>query len=135
MPATSKVCTACGELKSLDDFDKNPQGALGRQSRCKVCRRKASTPKAAKPAQPKVEKAAASNGHISFADAAAQVLADAGQPMRVPEIAAAVLSKKLWRGESKNPAQTLSGAIQRELKGKSSRFARAGRGMFTGVSK
>lgn len=38
MPST-KRCTKCGEVKSLDEFNRQRGGALGRRSRCRVCQR------------------------------------------------------------------------------------------------
>ena len=34
----SRSCTKCGEIKSLDEFDKAPRGKYGREARCKACR-------------------------------------------------------------------------------------------------
>ena len=36
----TKVCTKCGEEKSLDDFYRNKNTKDGRMSECKTCRRK-----------------------------------------------------------------------------------------------
>jgi 5-methylcytosine-specific restriction endonuclease McrA len=37
--SSTKRCTKCGEVKSLDAFHRNRRGALGRQSRCRACLR------------------------------------------------------------------------------------------------
>lgn len=37
MRMTSKVCCACKEAKSLDDFSLNKAGSHGRHSKCKLC--------------------------------------------------------------------------------------------------
>jgi len=70
---------------------------------------------------------------MSLLDAAAQLLSDAGRPMRCKEIVDAVIARGLWSpGTGKTPDRTLSAAFQRELKkGEASRFAKAGPGQFT----
>lgn len=35
----TKCCTACGQVKRLDEFNKHRAGRFGLQSQCKVCRR------------------------------------------------------------------------------------------------
>lgn len=37
MSVESKICTGCGLTKSLDQFNKNIRGKLGRQPKCKRC--------------------------------------------------------------------------------------------------
>jgi len=37
--ALKKKCSACAEVKSLDDFVKNKLGKLGRHSQCRQCQR------------------------------------------------------------------------------------------------
>ena len=34
-----KTCSRCNQIKSLDMFDKNPNGKWGRSARCKTCRK------------------------------------------------------------------------------------------------
>ena len=47
-----------------------------------------------------------------------------------------VLAANLWEGKAKEPHQSLSGAVQREIKdkGKESRFKKTGRGLFEFVA-
>ena len=65
-------------------------------------------------------------------DAAAQVLADAGEPLNAKEIVALMLGRKLWSTNGKTPAATIYAAIIREIrtKGDAARFRKAGRGKF-----
>jgi hypothetical protein len=69
----------------------------------------------------------------SALDAAAQVLADRGEPMTAPALIAAMAEQKLWTSPNgKTPAATLYAAILREIttKGKESRFSRPEPGKF-----
>ncbi len=70
---------------------------------------------------------------VSALDAAAQVLAQAGRPMRVKEIIAAVTEQGLWSSPNgKTPEATLYAAILREIstKGDAARFRKVERGQF-----
>lgn len=66
-------------------------------------------------------------------DAAAQVLADAGEPMRCGDMVKKMLSTGLWKTDGKTPAATIYAAIIREIstKGEQSRFRKTNRGLFT----
>jgi hypothetical protein len=80
--------------------------------------------KAAKP--PKEKK-------VSALAAAAQVLANASEPMNCQALIEAMAGKGLWSSpHGKTPAATLSAAILREikLKGKEARFRKTDRGLF-----
>lgn len=107
----------------------------------------AKTPKAAKaatspkaksdmsdrPATPaKVAKDAATDKPISGLDAAAKVLADAGQPMRARELVNTMIERGLWKSGGKTPWATIYAAMAREIaaKGKASRFRKTDRGLF-----
>jgi len=71
---------------------------------------------------------------MSLLDAAAQVLADADEPMNTREMVDAVTAKGLWKpGTGKTPHATLYSAILRETKhkGDESRFVKVERGRFT----
>ncbi len=65
-------------------------------------------------------------------DAAARVLADAGEPLSAKEIVALMLGRKLWSTNGKTPHATIYAAIIREIqtKGDAARFRKAGRGKF-----
>ena len=65
-------------------------------------------------------------------DAAAQVLAEAGQPMGCKEMVERMLAKGLWQTGGKTPAATIYSAIIREIavKGDDSRFRKVDRGRF-----
>jgi len=83
-------------------------------------------PKAKKARQPKEKR-------LSAIDAAAQILASAKEPMNAKELIEAMKAKALWTSPGgKTPHATLFSAIIREIsvKGKESRFVKAGRGKF-----
>ena len=70
---------------------------------------------------------------VSALDAAAQVLAKAGKPMRAQELIAAMAEQNLWKSPcGKTPHATLYAAMMREArdKGSASRFKKLGRGQF-----
>lgn len=73
------------------------------------------------------------NRPMSGLDAAAKVLADAGEPMRVKDIVETADKKGLWRSKAgKTPEATVYAAIIREIrdKGVDSRFKKTARGTF-----
>ena len=81
----------------------------------------------------KKEKPAPKPKKLSAIDAAAQVLAEAGQPMTCMEMIDAMSKKKLWTTPGgQTPHATLYSAILREIskKGKESRFTKTERGKF-----
>jgi hypothetical protein len=91
---------------------------------------KAKTPKTPKtPKAPKAEKAKKTSG----LDAAAQVLTNAGQPMRCKDMVETMLAKGMWKTDGKTPAATIYAAILREIqtKGGEARFKKTDRGLFT----
>ncbi len=70
---------------------------------------------------------------LSALDAAAQVLAETGQPMNTREMIETLAAKKLWTSPGgKTPHATLYSAILREIneKGKDARFVKTERGKF-----
>ena len=69
---------------------------------------------------------------MSGLDAAAKVLADAGEPLNCKTIVERAIEKGYWKTGGKTPAATVYAAILREIqkKGDASRFAKADRGMF-----
>jgi len=66
-------------------------------------------------------------------DAAAQVLAEAKEPLGAKEMVERMLAKGLWRTGGKTPAATIYAAIIREIatKGSDARFRKVERGKFT----
>jgi hypothetical protein len=81
----------------------------------------------------KNQKPAPKPNKLSAIDAAAKVLADAGQPMNCQEMIDAMAAKGYWASPGgKTPAATLYSAILREIgkKGKESRFTKTERGKF-----
>lgn len=77
------------------------------------------------------------NRPMSGLDAAAKVLADKGEPMRVSDIVEAAAKKGLWKSKAgKTPEATVYAAIIREIrdKGVESRFVKKDRGLFAAAS-
>ncbi len=73
-------------------------------------------------------------GKLSALDAAAQVLAKSGKPLRAAEIIAEMEAKGLWKSPGgMTPAATLYSSMIREIaaKGAASRFKKKDRGLFT----
>jgi hypothetical protein len=81
----------------------------------------------------KTRKKSAKAKNLSALDAAAQVLAETGQPMACKEMIEAMAQKGYWSSPGgKTPASTLYSAITKEIstKGKESRFKKTDRGRF-----
>jgi HB1, ASXL, restriction endonuclease HTH domain len=100
---------------------------------------KTKAPKATKTAKaPRARKAKGAAGDakpkkLSALDAAAQILAESGQPMNTREMIETLAAKKLWTSPGgKTPHATLYSAILREIneKGKDARFTKTERGKF-----
>ncbi|MFN8815279.1 MAG: winged helix-turn-helix domain-containing protein [bacterium] len=75
----------------------------------------------------------ADDKRLSAISAAAEVLADAGKPMRAKEMIEAASARGLWSSpKGKTPEATLYAAIIREIaaKGKAARFSKVERGLF-----
>ena len=71
-------------------------------------------------------------GKMSGLDAAAKVLAEAGEPLGCDEVVKRMLEGGLWSTSGKTPAATIYAAIIREIakKGDASRFTKTARGKF-----
>jgi len=82
---------------------------------------------------PQSEATRQAGGTMSGLDAAAKVLAEAGEPLGCKTIVERAIEKGYWKTGGKTPAATVYAAILREIqkKGDASRFAKADRGMFT----
>ncbi|KAB2937983.1 MAG: hypothetical protein F9K17_15875 [Phycisphaerae bacterium] len=113
-----------------------PGACLG--ERGNTCRRrtmsKKTTKKVARAARaPKAAKTVAADKRLSGLDAAAKVLADAGQPMRARELVNAMIERGLWKSGGKTPHATIYAAMIREIAAKKSaaRFKKTDRGLFT----
>ena len=87
----------------------------------------------AKPARKRAtgEPGATSRGPSGL-DAAATVLAEAGEPLNTKTMVERMLAKGLWKTGGKTPASTIYAAIIREiaLKGAGARFRKVERGRF-----
>jgi hypothetical protein len=83
-------------------------------------------------ARAKVEPADKKDRKPSGLDAAATVLAEAGEPLNCAEMVKRMLEKGLWQTGGKTPASTIYAAILREInaKGDKSRFKKTNRGLF-----
>ncbi len=94
---------------------------------------KATTKAADKKAEAKKADGKKKPKRLSALDAAAQVLAKAGKPMRAHELIAAMAEQGLWKSPAgKTPHATLYAAMLREIgaKGDAARFRKVDRGMF-----
>jgi len=86
-----------------------------------------------KPKKTRKKSSEAKAKKLSALDAAAQVLADTGQPMACKEMIETMAAKGYWSSPSgKTPSSTLYSAILKEIanKGKESRFKKTDRGRF-----
>ena len=83
-------------------------------------------------AQAKTAKNPRGNGKLSGLNAAAQILAQAKEPMGCKAIVEQAIEQKLWAPGGRTPAATLYSAIHREIqkKGKGARFEKVDRGRF-----
>ncbi len=72
-------------------------------------------------------------GKLSGLDAAAKVLAEAGEPLRCQQIVETMLAKGYWTTNGKTPSATIYAAMLREIqaKGKDALFKKTNRGLFT----
>jgi len=89
---------------------------------------------ATKKAKPKKAGGKKKPKRVSALDAAVQVLAQAGKPMRAQELIAAMAEQGLWSSPAgKTPHATLYAAMLREVaaKGEAARFKKVDRGLFT----
>ena len=80
----------------------------------------------------KTAKPKAAPRKLSGLDAAAKVLAEAGEPMNAKAICEAALAKGYWATKGATPWATLYSAMIREIaaKGAGARFRKTARGMF-----
>jgi len=85
-----------------------------------------------KTATSKTAKPKAAPRKMSGLDAAAKVLAEAGEPMNAKAICEAALAKGYWATKGATPWATLYSAMIREIaaKGADARFRKTARGMF-----
>jgi len=86
-----------------------------------------------KPKKTRKKSAEAKAKKLSALDAAAQVLAETGQPMACKEMIEAMATKGYWSSPGgKTPSATLYSAITKEIstKAKESRFKKTDRGRF-----
>jgi hypothetical protein len=94
---------------------------------------KATTPSTAAPAKATKTHKANADGKMSALDAAAKVLADAGEPMNCKAMIEVMAAKRLWTSPGgATPWATLYSAIAREIneKGADARFVKVERGQF-----
>lgn len=96
--------------------------------------KKTAAKKAPKAAKPQAKAPREREGKMSALDAAAQVLANAQEPMNTKALIEAMAAKGLWTSPGgKTPHATLYAAIIREIttKGTEARFLKTDRGLFT----
>ena len=114
------------------------RGGISKGTEAKADEAQSAEPKvdakaSAKPKKAKKAKGEAKPKKLSAIDAAAKVLAEAGEPMNCQDMIKAMAEKGYWTSPGgKTPAATLYSAILRELqtKGKDARFKKTERGKF-----
>jgi len=91
-----------------------------------------SEPPVVVPGKPEKRTRKRADGKLSGLDAAAQVLAEANEPLGCKEVVERMLAKGLWSTSGKTPAATIYAAIIREIakKGDDARFRKTDRGKF-----
>jgi len=91
-----------------------------------------STAKGKTTAKGQAPKPAKAKGKLSGLDAAAQILAEAKEPMGCKDLVEQAKAEGLWSPGGKTPQATLYAAIIREIakKGKDARFKKVDRGRF-----
>ena len=112
--------------------------ATGKRIRIKSAQRLRSAAKSTGKTATKTAKSKKAGGErkperLSALDAAAQVLAEAGKPMRARELITAMAERGLWESPAgKTPHATLYAAMLREArdKGTAARFRKIDRGQF-----
>ena len=120
----------CGQAlvargKRLCRIKETPHGCLKGLATAKTLE----APKPEKTGKPARKRA---DGKLSGLDAAAQVLAEAKEPLDTKTMVERMLAKSLWQTKGKTPAATIYAAIIREIarKGDASRFRKVDRGKF-----
>jgi hypothetical protein len=129
-PTTKKTGEALRK-EALADADRNIAAIeAAERGEAAVKPKSKSATKSGKAAQPHPPK-----GHkkMSGLDAAAKVLAESKEPMNAPDLVKTMLGKGLWKTGGATPHATIYAAMIREIanKGKSSRFRKTDRGLFT----
>ena len=99
-------------------------------NRKKTTTKKTTTKKTAAKKAPTKTK---TKGKLSGLDAAAKVLAEAGEPLRSKRLVETMLAKGYWTTNGKTQSATIYAAILREIqtKGKDARFKKTDRGLFS----
>ncbi len=142
------ICRACGRVVELPNhkgrcecgqgliarggrvvrIKETPHGCLEMDAATTI-----SEPPVVVPGEPEKRSRKRTDGKLSGLDAAAQVLADAGEPLDAKTTVERMLAKGLWETAGKTPPATIYAAIIREIakKGDASRFRKAERGKFT----
>jgi len=117
-PEVAKTVEAGVVVPAGSQSPKEPKAAGGRDTR--------------KPGRPAGGPDAEGAKRTSGLDAAAQVLAEAGEPLDAKTMVERMLAKGLWQTNGKTPAATIYAAILRECqtKGDKARFRKVGRGQF-----
>ena len=108
--------------------------AVGRDTRAQGVENVESKPKAKKARKrgPRANTGALAAERLSCLDAAARVLAEAGEPLSAKEMTDRALAKGYWQTNGRTPAATAYAGIIREIaaKGEASRFRKVARGRF-----
>jgi len=139
-PSKTKAASTAGARAKDDAKSGGKQTSTKREQApsTKVAQTKAKsagkpTRKTATKASPAEKTKTAKPKKPSGLDAAAQVLAEANEPMRCKDMVETMIAKGLWSSSGKTPHATIYAAIIREIAGKGdqSRFKKTDRGLFT----
>jgi hypothetical protein len=150
-PATCDgVCKACGRLirvagkgrcecgqaylirgGKLTRIEETPKGCVKGLPEAATLKQAEPVKAEAKEAAPKATRRR-KDGKMSGLDAAAQVLAEAGEPLGCQEIVKRMLDQGLWETKGRTPHATVYSALLRDLQknGDASRFRKTDRGKF-----
>lgn len=105
-----------------------------KQGKSRVSKRSVKAKKAVKgkAAKKRAHKQRKKREGLSCLEAAVKVLKESKTPLNAVSITAKAIEKGYWKSDSATPSQTISGAIQREIKDKKkeSRFKKVDRGLY-----
>ena len=128
-----RQCAAEADMEQVAAMaQRTPDAAEAREAVAAVVANDAKAAKAAKKTRTK-QAAESKPQRVSALDAAAQVLREAGKPMRAKELIEVMAAKGLWSSpKGKTPEATLYAAMVREIgtKGDAARFRKTERGQF-----
>lgn len=127
--STAKPQRARKRVKPGQGLKGTPATTPSKATKKKTAKKKTTPAKKKVKAKPSTAEKKTPKGCL---EAAVIVLTKAKKPMGCKALMDAILEQKLWSTQGATPHQTLSSAIQREIKvkKKESRFVKTGRGLY-----